>query len=424
MRLVTFALTQRLKSLPEWPLWKLRPQLLVLVLAVDAVGIAAVVFSVLRFTSASADWAVFALLLACALISAEVSRRLGRPSGVFKDLGSAWTLPMIFLLPQLYALLAIVVLRMHAQFRVRRTVPYRSVFTASSVAIGIVVAGRMFHAIAPAGTTLAGWSHNGVTVWYALLCAVVSAVINSTLVLAAVALSSPENTFWRQFINAETRMLDAVEISSGIVVTVVRLVNPLLLPIMLVPMLVLQRSLMHDQLRSQARIDAKTGLLNAGTWSREAEREILAAGRRRSTAAVMLIDLDHFKRVNDTYGHLVGDQVLRAVAGVLNDQVRRSDLAGRFGGEELILLLPDTGAARSRVVAERLQQQIGALVVDPEEHSGGHGPIRVTASIGVALLGVDGNDVTELLAAADVALYRAKDLGRNRTCLASDVRAG
>jgi diguanylate cyclase (GGDEF)-like protein len=417
MRSVTFSLTQRLKSLSEWPLWKLRPQLLVLVLAVDAVGIAAVVASVLRFTSAAADWKIFALLLACAVISAEVSRRLGRPSGVFKDLGSAWTLPMIFLLPQLYALLAIVALRMHAQFRVRRTVPYRSVFTASSVAIGIVVAGRMFHAVAPQGMTLAGWSHpHGVTVGYALLCAIVSAAINSTLVLAAVALSSPENTFWRQFINTETRMLDAVEISSGIVVTVIRLVNPLLLPVMLVPMLVL---------RSQARIDAKTGLLNAGTWSREAERELLAAGRRHSAAAVMLIDLDHFKRVNDAYGHLVGDQVLRAVAGVLSDQVRRSDLAGRFGGEELILLLPDTGAARSRVVAERLHQQIGALVVDPEERSiGRHGAIRVTASIGVALLGVDGNDVTELLAAADVALYRAKHLGRNRTCLASDIRTG
>ncbi|HVX46128.1 MAG TPA: diguanylate cyclase [Mycobacteriales bacterium] len=429
MSLALGSLRRRRESLSRWPLWRLSPQLLALIIAVDSVGIAALVLSVAGFTSRSGDWAVFGALLACALASAEMSRKLGRPSGVVKDLASAWTLPMIFLLPQLYALLAIGALRIHMHYRLRRTAPHRSVFTAASVAIGMVAAGQLFYHLAPHGTTLAGWTYpHGAAVGWALLCAAISATINSTLVIMAVWLSEPGSITWRQFLNAETRMLDAVEISSGILVTVVRLVNPYLLPVMLIPMLVLQRSLMHDQLRSQARLDAKTGLLNAGTWNREAEREILAAGRRKSQAALILIDLDHFKRVNDTYGHLVGDQVLRAVAGVLTDQVRRSDLVGRFGGEELCLLLPDTGPARSRVVAERLHQQIGALVVDPaEETTSGSGslpPIRVTASIGVALLGIDGNDVTELLAAADAALYRAKHLGRNRTCLASDVRTG
>jgi diguanylate cyclase (GGDEF)-like protein len=120
------------------------------------------------------------------------------------------------------------------------------------------------------------------------------------------------------------------------------------------------------------------------------------------------VDVDHFKRVNDRHGHLIGDQVLRSLATELRQQVRESDVVGRFGGEEFTILLPRTDATEACGIAERLRTSAGLLRVCASEAR-----INVTVSIGVAVLGQHGGDLFELLAAADVALYRAKDAGRN-----------
>jgi diguanylate cyclase (GGDEF)-like protein len=120
------------------------------------------------------------------------------------------------------------------------------------------------------------------------------------------------------------------------------------------------------------------------------------------------VDVDHFKRVNDSHGHLIGDDVLRALATELRQQVRESDVVGRFGGEEFTVLLPRTDADGACRIAERLRSSAGLLSVAAAEAS-----ISVTVSIGVAVLGQHGSDLFELLAAADLALYRAKDDGRN-----------
>jgi PleD family two-component response regulator len=143
----------------------------------------------------------------------------------------------------------------------------------------------------------------------------------------------------------------------------------------------MQRSLMHQQLAAAARTDPKTGLLNATAWQREADTEVARAQRTGSPLALLLVDVDHFKRVNDSHGHLIGDEVLRALATELRQQARESDVVGRFGGEEFTVLLPRTDGA---------------------------------GAYGIAVLGQHGNDLFELLAAADVALYRAKDADRDR----------
>ena len=124
------------------------------------------------------------------------------------------------------------------------------------------------------------------------------------------------------------------------------------------------------------------------------------------------MDVDHFKRVNDSHGHLIGDDVLRALATELRQQVRESDVVGRFGGEEFTVLLPRTDAEGACRIAERLRSSAGLLSVTAAD-----GEISVTISIGVAVLGQHGQDLFELLAAADLALYRAKADGRNQVRL-------
>src|SRR5690606_28392615 len=157
----------------------------------------------------------------------------------------------------------------------------------------------------------------------------------------------------------------------------------------------LQRSLLHAQLQAAARTDAKTGLLNAAAWQREADTEIVRARRRGDSLALLLVDIDHFKRVNDVHGHLAGDQVLAAVAEVLRTQLRDYDVVGRFGGEEFVVLLPGADLHEARRVAERLRSRIGRMAVAVDEAL-----ISVTVSAGGALMPAPGEDLCGLLAAA------------------------
>lgn len=169
---------------------------------------------------------------------------------------------------------------------------------------------------------------------------------------------------------------------------------------------------MYQQLQMAARTDPKTGLLNAPTWEQEASVEIARARSSRGRAAVLIIDIDHFKRVNDNHGHLFGDQVLLGVATTIAQQLRQSDLLGRFGGEEFVVLLPGSDTAEAWRAAERLRSQVGRMEIAVDDV-----PVSITISIGAAVIGDHGNDLVELLTAADLALYRAKETGRNRVCL-------
>jgi diguanylate cyclase (GGDEF)-like protein len=167
-------------------------------------------------------------------------------------------------------------------------------------------------------------------------------------------------------------------------------------------------------------MDSKTGLLNAGTWQREAALEITRAFRARTPLAVAIADLDHFKAVNDTHGHLAGDRVLRAVADLLKAQMRAYDIAGRFGGEEFAVLLPHTRASQARQIAERIREQIFQLAI-PLDGPATVAPLRITISVGVAVTDQTDRSLDELLAAADHALYQAKGSGRNRVVLCEDA---
>jgi diguanylate cyclase len=154
--------------------------------------------------------------------------------------------------------------------------------------------------------------------------------------------------------------------------------------------------------------DALTGLANRVLFDRVLERELLRSADRGGSVGVLMLDLDHFKRVNDTYGHPVGDIVLRQLADVLRDTLRRADLAARVGGEEFAVVLPMQGHVQPQVAAEKIRTAVEhAVFGEPSD------PLRLTISIGCATA-LPGERGEVLLKRADVALYRAKSEGRNR----------
>jgi diguanylate cyclase (GGDEF)-like protein len=185
----------------------------------------------------------------------------------------------------------------------------------------------------------------------------------------------------------------------------------------------LVRRFMYGWRLAQSRIDTKTGLLNASTWEQEAATEIARAARIGTPLALALVDIDHFKLVNDTYGHLVGDKVLRAVTDALQSQLRAYDLAGRFGGEEFAILLPHAREVDARHLAERCRAHIAAMSI-PVGDDAESGPfVKLTISVGVATLDGASRELTDMLAAADAALYHAKETGRNKTHVATELPA-
>ncbi|MDX1568330.1 MAG: diguanylate cyclase, partial [Longimicrobiales bacterium] len=171
----------------------------------------------------------------------------------------------------------------------------------------------------------------------------------------------------------------------------------------------------NERLEELANTDSLTGLASRRRFMEKLNAEIERADRYDRDLSIVLVDLDHFKKVNDNWGHLVGDDVLRSTAQALQSVCREVDLAGRLGGEELALILPETSREGARSVAERLRRRIQDL---RHEAPGGE-TFEVTASLGVAWLDEDVQTREDLLRAADRALYRAKEGGRNQVALKS-----
>ena len=180
----------------------------------------------------------------------------------------------------------------------------------------------------------------------------------------------------------------------------------------------------HKQLRemlessvSMAYIDPLTGVYNRRYMTSLLDRKIMEVGGAASPVSVMLFDLDHFKKVNDTYGHAAGDAVLRGVATRVKDSLRESDMVARYGGEEFVIVMPAAPPDTARSVAERICRCIAER---PFEIPGHEDPLTVTVSIGVATARGTTSEAEELLAEADDALYQAKRSGRNRVVTADE----
>jgi ATP-binding cassette ChvD family protein len=430
MSAVQGAIRQRqrgFRRLVRWPwympLLTMPLPLIGYVLSVPAVYLALFAWEVRQTPLNAADLMLFAALLCCGAVCIEATRRLGQPAGVSRDLLSAWWLPVALLLPPAYALAAPAVLGLLLYYRVHHGPVYRRLFSSAALGLAGACASILFRALTPVPLQgqAAGWlTYPGPHAWFsrpqqaavAVVCAITFAVLNTCLVAVAAWLAEPAARLTEMLWDRERMLLDLTETCVGVLVTITCALSPLLLCVALPPVVLLQRSLMHQQLKTAARTDAKTGLLNAATWQREADAEVARAQRRGEQVAVLLADVDYFKKVNDTHGHLTGDEVLRALATELRRQVRESDLVGRFGGEEFVILLPGTAPEEACRIAERLRR--GASLV---QILAAGAVVGVTISVGVAVSGSQGQDLFELLAAADLALYRAKNTGRDRVCL-------
>ena len=173
---------------------------------------------------------------------------------------------------------------------------------------------------------------------------------------------------------------------------------------------------LNKELEKISRVDGLTGLYNRRYWEEQFELEFKRDKRNEKPASVVMIDIDHFKRINDNYGHPAGDDVIRALAQVIKKSARETDVCGRYGGEEFAILLPDTPVANVEFLTERIRRVVEKLKVVHEEHE-----ISFTISVGIAGFDPKFKGHMQWLEAADQALYQAKLSGRNKVIVSTDV---
>jgi diguanylate cyclase (GGDEF)-like protein/putative nucleotidyltransferase with HDIG domain len=215
----------------------------------------------------------------------------------------------------------------------------------------------------------------------------------------------------------ESLSTDFVLASLGLVVGAFWHFNPWLIGFAVAPLLLLHRSLTVPMLQAEARIDPKTGLYNTRHFASVLQSELNRARRFERPLSLIMADLDLLRDINNTYGHLAGDEVLRGIARVFRQELRHYDVPSRFGGEEFSILLPETEPEEALAIAERVRRAVAAQRFEVETSNE---PIRATISMGVASFPRDADEVNELVHHADLAVYRAKLQGRNRVLDAAD----
>ena len=210
---------------------------------------------------------------------------------------------------------------------------------------------------------------------------------------------------------------DLALMSVGALGCLVWLTDPWLVPLCLGPLFLIYRSLLVPTLQEEARTDPKTELANMKHWNQVAQVEVERARRFERPLSVALADLDLLREINNRHGHLLGDQMIRRVADAIRAALREYDLPARFGGDEFAVLMPETTLSEARTVAERIRQGVEAIELRLSDGT----PVKASVSIGVALFPSHGRNASDLLAAADRAVYQAKALGRNRVCAFAEL---
>src|SRR5689334_11588167 len=365
-----------------WPVWQLPRWLAACVTAVIAAYAAVTAGALASASVRPGDLRLCAVFVGCGAASVELTRRAGEREGLTRDVYIIWDLAAAVLLPPLYALVIPLPRAVLTEWRIRRTLLHRRAYSTAAHGLSNAAASMVFRSAVPALCGGAGpGGHAPAWITLAAGCGLVSMAVEACLILPPVkATAAPGTRLYSLVLGREAVCNQVTELCLAVLTAFAAAHSALALVVALPLAIVLQRSLRHASLAAAARTDAKTGLLNAGAWQREAVVEVTRAAAQ-TPLAVAIADIDHFKAVNDTHGHLAGDAVLATVSAAMRDLLRDCDLCGRFGGEEFALLLPRTAAAQALEITERIRQGISQLAIPRD----GTAAIRVTISIGVAV---------------------------------------
>jgi diguanylate cyclase (GGDEF)-like protein len=413
----------------NWPMASAPSNLLGYLFAVDAIVLVWVVGALAHAGGVNRhSWGVLLLLVLLALGFEEGASRAARlqlrlSSELKRSMTSVWAVAGAVALPAAAAVLLLGSVLVYTWFRQQRPAGqplYRIWFNGSTEMLGCLSAGYALREWSPQWAGLQWTLAGAVSVFVAIA---IHTTINRGLV--TIALLGVGVRGHGLAGSRDENLIELATLCLGGLVAVTAVREPWLCVLVIAPMVTLQRGALVRELETAAMVDSKTGLLNAVAWEQVTKRELARGRRDDHSVAVLIIDIDRFKLVNDRFGHLVGDMVLRHVGRSLEAAVREFDTVGRFGGEEFVVVLPETGETEALVVAERLRRQINdvrvSAVVDGVA-SDRDEPMSV--SIGVACSPVDGAELSDVLMAADGALYSAKARGRNCVVLADHGTGG
>ena len=395
-----------------WPFFGLSRAVIAYALLIEVLGLASGVYFVRTSTSPGP---LVLLSVAVGLVTYLLSKYVTRVTEfayselVNVDFSNIWSFAMVVLLPSGYAVVLTVVLTLVQRFTTQRKklVPYKTAFDVASQLLYVGAACWVYHAISAQvgiGSGLRG-------VAAVLAAAVTYEVANASLFSGLLLLLAGHKEVRNQFPTLRGSFLGALGMDSvGVLIASAWQANRFL-PMLGVPaVFIIRQALQFKEAQEMSRTDSKTGLVAPGYWREVAERTVDRHVQDGIPVSVLLIDLDRFKLVNDTYGHLAGDDVLREVAARLRGCVRPADVVGRFGGEEFTVLLPSADAAAALFVAERCR-----IAVQNGTIAAGDAMLTVTCSVGVSTSNTtDLTVLAALLENADAALYTAKNNGRNQ----------
>lgn len=360
------------------------------------------------------------LLVAASIVNIEFGRLLeggvSETQRPHKGL-SAWAFASALLLPPPWLLPVVAVTYGHAWWRGLRVTPWKWVGSAAYVVLAALAAAAVAHAVlGDQRDLMRGDGQVGLAA--VLLAAASFLVVETVLFHGSAYLNHADDEVWlrRTLAGASFYVTELGVLLIGGLSAAIWIAGGWFALLLIPVYLTTQRAALHEPLRERAEHDDKTGALRFESWRRQAVAAAARCCRRGRPWCVLFTDLDEFRAFNETWGHLVGDQALAAVAAATRAELRAGDLLGRFGGEEFCAFLPDVDVHDARAIAERIR----CAVASTDVPGGG----AVTVSIGLAT--VAGGAATPFgaaLTAADRALYRAKRDGRDRTCAVA-VEAG
>jgi diguanylate cyclase (GGDEF)-like protein/putative nucleotidyltransferase with HDIG domain len=392
---------------PDSP--RLAPRAMAYFLLTGAIALAAVVPALARLDAETSGWMRFFILgTSVALAQFFVVRTPGNKSyhttGVFLIAGA------LLLPPELIAPLAIV---QHIPEWLRsRTTWYVQIFNIFDYTIATMAAWGASQLVLRSDGLIASPDAR-----FALAAAVACGTfvgLNSAIVAPMIRFVNGHSM--RPLFSFQHLSTELVFAALGVALAAFWDWNFWLLPFAVAPLLLIHRALSVPQLQAEARVDPKTGLFNARHFAAALAEEMGRAGRFERPLSLIMADLDLLRDINNTYGHLAGDAVLKGIAEVFRQELRHYDVPARFGGEEFSILLPETPPEQALEIAERIRRAVSEKRFDVETSSE---PIHATVSIGVAGYPRDAEEPNALIHQADLAVYRAKLQGRNRVLGAS-----